>query len=88
MMHNSQMKTKILLIGGNGQVGHALKSSLQDLGELVVCTRAELDLGVVGRGADHVAHCPISALVSGSSPSTRGPSASVADSWRVKLHSG
>lgn len=68
MMHNSQMKTKILLIGGNGQVGHALKSSLQDLGELVVCTRAELDLGVVGRGADHVAHCPISALVSGVKP--------------------
>ena len=68
MMHNSQMKTKILLIGGNGQVGHALKSSLQDLGELVVCTRAELDLGVVGRGADHVAHCPISALVSSVKP--------------------
>ena len=67
-MHNSQMKTKILLIGGNGQVGHALKSSLQDLGELVVCTRAELDLGVVGRGADHFAHCPISALVSSVKP--------------------
>ena len=68
MMHNSQMKTKILLIGGNGQVGHALQSSLQALGELVVCTRAELDLGVVGRGADHVAHCPISALVSSVKP--------------------
>lgn len=46
MMHNLKMNIKILLIGGNGQVGHALKSSLQALGEVVVCTRAELDLSV------------------------------------------
>jgi len=35
---------KILLIGGNGQVGHALQSALQPLGEVAVVTRAELDL--------------------------------------------
>jgi len=56
------MKHKILLIGGNGQVGHALKSSLQALGEVVVLTRAELDLSVVG--TDNGANFPISALVS------------------------
>lgn len=44
-MHNLSMKThKILLVGGNGQVGHALKAALEPLGELVVVTRAELDL--------------------------------------------
>ena len=44
-MHNLRMNThKILLIGGNGQVGHTLKSALQPLGEVVVVTRAELDL--------------------------------------------
>jgi len=46
LMHNSRMKPKILLMGGNGQVGHALKSALQSLGEVVVCTRADLDLSV------------------------------------------
>ena len=47
-MHNLRMKThKILLIGGNGQVGHALKSALQPLSEVVVVTRAELDLSDV-----------------------------------------
>lgn len=74
MMHNCKMNTKILLIGGNGQVGHALKSTLQTLGEVVVCTRAELDLSVAGidagteSGAD-AADCPISALVSRIKPS-------------------
>ncbi len=63
------MKTKILLIGGNGQVGYALKSSLQALGEVVVCTRAELDLSVVGGGIDVGADGPISALVSRVKPS-------------------
>ena len=59
-MHNSHMKKrKILLIGGNGQVGHALKTSLLALGEVVVCTRAELDLSSVSGGAQ----CPIIARV-------------------------
>ena len=62
------MKTKILLIGGNGQVGHALKSSLQTLGEVVVCTRAELDLSFAAVGSA-VADCPIAALVSSIKPS-------------------
>jgi dTDP-4-dehydrorhamnose reductase len=63
------MKTKILLIGGNGQVGHALTSTLQTLGEVVVCTRAELDLSVVGGRMDAGADCPIAALVSRVKPS-------------------
>ena len=63
------MKTKILLIGGNGQVGHALKSTLQTMGEVAVCTRAELDLSVVGSNIDDGAECPISALVSRIKPS-------------------
>ena len=72
------MKHKILLIGGNGQVGHALKSSLQALGEMVVCTRAELDLSAAGKvavmdagmdAAAGAAVCPISALVSRVKPS-------------------
>ena len=62
------MKTKILLIGGNGQVGHALKSSLQTLGEVVVSTRAELDLSFAVVGSA-VADCPIAALVSRIKPS-------------------
>lgn len=66
------MKHKILLIGGNGQVGHALKLSLQALGDVVVCSRAELDLSVagavtnVGGGSED---CPISTLVSRAKPS-------------------
>jgi dTDP-4-dehydrorhamnose reductase len=63
------MKTKILLIGGNGQVGHALKSTLLTLGEVVVCTRDELDLSVVVSLIDAGADCPISALVSRVKPS-------------------
>jgi dTDP-4-dehydrorhamnose reductase len=63
------MQTKILLIGGNGQVGHALKSSLQVLGEVVVCPRAELDLSVVRSAMDAGADCPVSALVSRVKPS-------------------
>jgi dTDP-4-dehydrorhamnose reductase len=69
MMHNWQMQTKVLLMGGNGQVGHVLKSSLQSLGEVVICTRAELDLSVVGSRIDAGADCPISALVSRVKPS-------------------
>ena len=68
-MHNWQMQTKVLLMGGNGQVGHVLKSSLQSLGEVVICTRAELDLSVVGSRIDAGADCPISALVSRVKPS-------------------
>ena len=63
------MKHKILLIGGNGQVGHALKSTLQTLGEVVVCTRAELDLSVLGTDASAGTECPIGALVSRVKPS-------------------
>jgi dTDP-4-dehydrorhamnose reductase len=63
MVHNSCiMKNKILLIGGNGQVGHALKTSLQSLGEVVVCTRAELDLSLAAEVS--ATECPISQLVS------------------------
>lgn len=68
MVHNSCiMKHKILLIGGNGQVGHALKTSLQSLGEVVVCTRVELDLSQAG--VSPAAECPISILVSRIKPS-------------------
>ncbi|MES2105901.1 MAG: dTDP-4-dehydrorhamnose reductase [Pseudomonadota bacterium] len=35
---------RILLTGGSGQVGHALKGSLQGLGELVVADRSQMDL--------------------------------------------
>ena len=37
----------ILLIGANGQVGFALQTALSHMGEVVACTRAELDLGEV-----------------------------------------
>ena len=68
MVHNSCiMKHKILLIGGTGQVGYALKTSLQSLGEVVVCPRAELDLSLAGVGP--AADCLISALVSRVKPS-------------------
>jgi len=67
LVHNLRMKNTILLIGGNGQVGHALKSSLQALGEVIVCTRTELDLSLAGVGS--AADCPISALVSRVKPS-------------------
>ena len=36
----------ILLLGANGQVGHALKTSLAPLGDVTACTRAELDLSL------------------------------------------
>jgi dTDP-4-dehydrorhamnose reductase len=68
MVHNSWiMKHKILLIGGTGQVGHALKTSLLSIGEVVVCTRTELDLSLAG--VSPAADCPISALVSCVKPS-------------------
>lgn len=37
----------ILLLGANGQVGYALQSALADVGEVVACTRAMLDLNEV-----------------------------------------
>ena len=36
----------ILLLGANGQVGHALQTALAALGTVTACTRAELDLDV------------------------------------------
>ncbi len=39
-LHNN-----ILLLGANGQVGHALRKALATLGNVVVSTRADLDLG-------------------------------------------
>ena len=66
-MHNPHMKKHtILLIGANGQVGHELKISLQALGEVVACTRAELDLGAVALGETagaQLTDCPITELV-------------------------
>ena len=45
MGHNlGIMMQKILLLGANGQVGHALQTTLKPLGEVVCCTRADLDL--------------------------------------------
>lgn len=56
-MHNLAMKThKILLVGGNGQVGHALRSSLAPLGDVVVATRAELDLSHLSSIVSFVTH--------------------------------
>jgi dTDP-4-dehydrorhamnose reductase len=34
----------ILLLGANGQVGHALQTALASIGDVVLCTRAEIDL--------------------------------------------
>ena len=39
----------ILLIGANGQVGHALQTTLRTIGEVVLCTRAELDLSQIDK---------------------------------------
>ncbi len=39
-------KYSILLLGANGQVGHALKASLASIGAVTSCTRAQLDLSV------------------------------------------
>ncbi len=36
---------KILLTGTSGQVGNALRETLQDLGELVIADRSQMDLG-------------------------------------------
>ena len=48
MGHNSGIMThKILLLGANGQVGYALQTTLKPLGEVVCCTRAELDLSTL-----------------------------------------
>ena len=37
------MKHSILLFGANGQVGHALQTSLARLGEVIACTREQID---------------------------------------------
>ena len=37
------MKHSILLFGANGQVGHALQTSLSRLGEVMACTRDQID---------------------------------------------
>ncbi len=37
----------ILLLGANGQVGHALQTTLASIGDVVLCTRAEIDLSDV-----------------------------------------
>lgn len=42
----------LLLLGANGQVGHALQIALASLGEVVTCTRAELDLDQVAQSPD------------------------------------
>ena len=48
MGHNLGIMThKILLLGANGQVGYALQTTLKPLGEVVCCTRAELDLSTL-----------------------------------------
>ena len=43
-LQSGMTRPTILLIGANGQVGFALQSALSSLGEVVTCTRAELDL--------------------------------------------
>lgn len=63
-MHNLAMKThKILLVGGNGQVGHALRSSLEPWGDVVVATRAELDLSDLSSIVPFVTHVNPSIIV-------------------------
>ncbi len=48
-------RPSILLLGANGQVGHALRTTLASLGEVVSCTRAELDLGQAANLPDAMA---------------------------------
>ena len=53
MGHNlGIMMQKILLLGANGQVGHALQTTLKPLGEVVCCTRADLDLSSLATQPD------------------------------------
>jgi dTDP-4-dehydrorhamnose reductase len=53
MGHNlGIMMQKILLLGANGQVGHALQTTLKPLGEVVCCTRADLDLSSLAAQPD------------------------------------
>jgi len=40
------------LLGANGQVGHALQTTLKPLGEVVCCTRADLDLSSLAAQPD------------------------------------
>jgi dTDP-4-dehydrorhamnose reductase len=46
------MTHKILLLGANGQVGHALQTTLKPLGEVVCCTREQLDLSTLASQPD------------------------------------
>jgi len=43
-LQSGMPKPTILLLGANGQVGHALQDALAPLGVVIACTRAELDL--------------------------------------------
>jgi dTDP-4-dehydrorhamnose reductase len=53
MGHNLGIMThKILLLGANGQVGHALQTTLKPLGEVVCCTREQLDLSTLASQPD------------------------------------
>ena len=56
---------KLLLLGGNGQVGRELRHSLAPLGELVVATR---EGGAGDVAADFDAPESLAALVAGSAP--------------------
>lgn len=43
LTNGENLKHTILLFGANGQVGHALQSSLSRLGEVTACTRDQID---------------------------------------------
>jgi len=43
LTNGENLKHTILLFGANGQVGHALQTSLSLLGEVTACTRAQID---------------------------------------------
>lgn len=45
------IKQKILLIGANGQVGHALQTALAPLGDVECVTRVQLDLSTLPSGS-------------------------------------
>jgi dTDP-4-dehydrorhamnose reductase len=43
LANGEDLKNTILLFGANGQVGHALQTSLSRLGDVIACTRAQID---------------------------------------------
>ena len=60
---------KLLIFGGNGQVGHALRRSLLPLGDLVVTTRSrELPEGLPCEAADFDEPASLGALVARLAP--------------------